>query len=485
MVTVLQEPVTHSTSTPTGSSTAPAFFGCSKGVKPPGLGKKSLLPPCPPPAPAKAGEGEVSWTFVTPAKPAPTRPKFNRPNADFRCVAAASRLAVQEFVRTQVNLPGGSVMLCMRGAAFGISNPETVEIRVDDGRAMFINCQPCKNVWTCAHCARARVAQMRGWLRGCFFPCLTQNGFTGGLLTLTLSHEYDSDWGSVVDRLEDTFRLFDRRMHRLYKKMGMIGKVKSLEVTIGKNGIHPHFHILLCYPKGKSNELDINVMRDCWARCVAEVGGKTNQHGFDWQPDRLDDYLAKLGSAFEMCAHGTKSALSKGRSLEQLLLQSQNNPVRGEEWVRAIRALAGRMRFHAGALPKKLGLPCPSDWREEPEDVEEDAALPSDELKTPPEIISYPRELHLKATSPSSPRAGLALIARAARCGGAVAVERMVMALIKDEERRRLERHSKYAEPALRAVIEKAKKSILKPDEIDVYLYAKRRGVLAADTATL
>lgn len=148
----------------------------------------------------------------------------------------------------------------------------------------------------------------------------------------------------------------------------------------------------------------------------------------------MADYLAKQELAHEMSNHDTKKARRKGLLLGQLLDRAARGDSKASaEWLRAIEALHGRSRFHAGDLAKKLGIPNCTDWEDE-ERQEERTEVVADMPE--PVRITYPQRDHLKATRPESKRPGLAMILRAARSADAEKVYCMVRALCKDADKR-------------------------------------------------
>jgi hypothetical protein len=132
------------------------------------------------------------------------------------------------------------------------------------------------------------------------------------------------------------------------------------------------------------------------------------------------------------------------------------------------------MRFHAGNLPKKLGIPCPSEW----EDEERAAALDAEAASKPaPVRITYPLFQHLKATDSRTGRSGLALILRAARGGDKEKVRRVVGSLCAEADRKEepgaLRRMTEdYFDEILRTAAQRP----MTPDEVIGYLDAKKRG---------
>lgn len=203
-----------------------------------------------------------------------------------------------------------------------------------------------------------------------------------------------------------------------------------MEAPIGKNGIHGHFHILLPYTKGIDLAQFEDFARKEWDKAVKKVSGNCNEHGFDFKPNAIGDYLAKHDLAHELANQNTKNGKTKGLTLGQLLDKSARGDKKSSaEWLRAIEALQGRARFHAGNLAKKLGIPNCTDW----EDEERIKEIPIDAPE--PMRIRYPLHRHLKATCSYSPRPGLALILRAARTGDYDKVLQMVDALCKEVDK--------------------------------------------------
>lgn len=348
----------------------------------------------------------------------------------------AQRLTASYWGEHNENLNGSSVIGCGRWKAY--NRKLVAEIKVEGGRASMEGHFRCGCNWTCDVCARRTVASHRSWLRELLFPALKRIGLTGSLVTLTLSHSYDVPWEVPVASLKKAFGLMDRRLAKVYKKAGCIGKFKAFEVTVGRNGLHPHFHILLTHRPDADIEALKEAMRKAWFAAVEEVGAFCNERGFDFQQDRLETYVAKMDCAFELAAQSTKQGRKNGRTLSQLLDGSgAGDDTAGAEWQRAIAALGKTNRFHTGALSKKLGLPTPSEWEEQTDQPEPEAADDAEVQEMPePVIIEYSLDDHLAATNPGSRRAGLALILRAARRGGRESVLLMVNALIEDNRQR-------------------------------------------------
>ena len=399
------------------------------------------------------------------------------PNRSHIRVAVASRLMASYWKLNGKNLRGSSVLGCGRWKAYG-SDPNIAEIQIDYEGARMLGHFACRSSWSCDHCAKSRVAQTRSWLRTALMPALDDACLSGSLVTLTLAHNYSDDWAEVVSRLFDAFTLMDKRLSKQYKKVGSVGKLKALEAPVGKNGLHPHLHVLLTHGKDVDLAELSQSMRQAWSKAVFEVGGKVNEHGFDFKENCVNDYVAKMEASHEMASHGTKAARLKGKTLAQLLdAAAVGDKKSGAEWLRAQKALGGRMRFHAGTLPKKLGISCPSQWEDEARAEE----LAKERSERPePLRITYPQPLHLKATGTIGNRSGIALILRSARSGDSGKVKRIVASLCAEVDR--LEDPVKrsfmtWTDDHFAKILEEAETRPMKPEEVAVYLEAKARGL--------
>lgn len=435
------------------------------------LGKNRDTPPS---AAQRAEPDSPLFPSFDSLPPAPVPAVRRAPNRAYVRVATASRLMSGHWASTGENLPGSSVTGCGRWRMYG-ADPLTAEIEVRDGVPRMLGHFTCGGAWACDYCARARVAQVRSWTRAALIPALDAHGMTGALVTFTLAHAYADDWARVVDSLLRAFGLLDKRMSKHYKKIGSMGKLRALEAPVGVNGLHPHLHMLLTYKKGADLAGVEAAMRDAWTVAVGQVGGRVNDHGFDFKPDCVTDYVAKMETSHELASHGTKQARGKGLLLGQLLDRAAvGDKKSAAEWVRAIDALGGRNRFQAGALPKKLGILPPSDW-EDPDRAP--ASEPAESVR-----ITYPQERHMRATSTAAGRAGIAMILRSARAADPVRVVRTVTALCAEVDRvddAALNPLPRSSNAGYQAIVDIAATRPLMPAEVPIYLVAKKRGCIA------
>jgi len=227
-------------------------------------------------------------------------------------------------------------------------------------------------------------------------------------------------------------------MHKAYKAIGCPGQLRSIENPVGEKGLHLHIHDELLYQFGSDLLAFEKIARKKWKEALNEVGLHCNSHGLhltlDFDPCYVakDETLSKKKTnetAFEIAAYDTKTE-NKNKTLFQLLDScAKGNEEAGKDWIRAVTALQGRSRWNIGQLARKLGIPSPSEWRND-----DNKGIAAATKAKPAMIVSYPIEDHLIATTPENPRPAMALILRSARQEPARpgSVARMVNALAND-----------------------------------------------------
>lgn len=132
------------------------------------------------------------------------------------------------------------------------------------GDARYGNLAVCGDVWRCPICAPYIAADRAGGLRE-LGRAHMGNGGGAALVTLTFRHQHGDDLADIVRAFQEAREWLHR--HRDYKTLlkdfGYIGSVRTLEVTHGKNGWHPHTHdlVFLAAPLATSSpEVDGVVM---------------------------------------------------------------------------------------------------------------------------------------------------------------------------------------------------------------------------------
>ena len=193
--------------------------------------------------------------------------------------------------------------------------------------------QMCKSVWLCPVCS-SKISErrreelsgaLRGWLES---PAGEIRRLL--LVTLTLQHNRGDDLSEVFGALKKARRLLvsGKSAQAFASQYGAVGTIRSLELTYGENGWHPHLHILAFF----GQEVPIipfeAAMKARWSHCVASAGGYASwKHGCDVRFSDADiaEYVAKWGKepnwtpAHEMTKGVAKLGRRGGRTAMQLL----------------------------------------------------------------------------------------------------------------------------------------------------------------------
>ncbi len=363
------------------------------------------------------------------------KPKKRFNQNDIR-MSVMSRLFVEHYKRTGLDIEGSSTLGCQRWKKYTAVNQRSAEIAVGFKNSGLTSKMHehfmCNNYKFCPHCARAGAAKMRDFISDIFISSVEQKKMGLAMMTLTAAHTRDCDWKlDIVDPFFKAVKLFSRRMGKVYKSIGCLGQFRAMESPVGPNGLHVHLHDELVYKPGADLAKFETTARQKWMDACKEVGLKCNTHGLHLTTDFEPHYIAKdetkkeesKKTAFELAAFDTKTQ-GKNKTLFQLLdAAGRGDKQAGDDYIRACIALQGRARWNIGQLAKKLGIPAPSQWRKS-------EGTATAEKTAPHVIIEYPIEDHLVATTPGQKRASLALLLRAARQKqGPGSIERMVKAL--------------------------------------------------------
>jgi hypothetical protein len=199
---------------------------------------------------------------------------------------------------------------------------ENVQVKLHAGRAHYAGVLSCGSVWNCPVCA-AKVATRR---TGEVHTVLTQHLEAGGgaeFLTLTLPHD-------VGDALVKTRRIAADGWKRVQQgrgwvamkeAVGITGTIRTLEVTHGRNGWHPHVHALVltarpCTEGERAQLLDHAFA--AWSAVVVKAGQRAPlpQHTTISAVRDAEDvaqYVTKIGAALEV----TQGAAKTGRRAGQ------------------------------------------------------------------------------------------------------------------------------------------------------------------------
>lgn len=238
----------------------------------------------------------------------------------------------------------------------------------------------CGSVWACPVCTAVIQERRRGELRQ-LIGWAYQQGFSPAMVTLTFPHCRFDRLDDLLERQAAAFRKFrSGNVWTLFKRRaGYAGLVRSLELTHGSNGWHPHTHeIWLIRRMGKAERADfLKFIRERWLKCCIAVGlvdpaddAKCRaflRHAVDVRHEVKDsEYLAKQDSSRawgvdrEVVSGSSKAARAGGVHPHELLIrQGKGDRMRYLEYVDAMKGR--RQLYWSPGLKKACGVEDKSD----------------------------------------------------------------------------------------------------------------------------
>lgn len=174
----------------------------------------------------------------------------------------------------------------------------------------------CARLWACPVCAAKISERRRMELVGALASAKAQ-GLQVKLLTLTVPHGIGDDVKDILTAIKKAWKATtsNRAGKALRKLLGVKGTIRALEVTYGKNGFHPHLHVLLFLENHATNEAVEGLFSPLWQHACTKAGlpRPSDMHGC-----RVDDgskaaaYASKWGLESEMTKNHTKRGKEGG-----------------------------------------------------------------------------------------------------------------------------------------------------------------------------
>jgi hypothetical protein len=235
-------------------------------------------------APGRAGRQEPRRAAVGRA-PAPWHyakhvSAYLDPAADQRVSRRHIRYGQREVLWRESTIE--RVRKCGRVA---IGDGGNVLIRDNGGVAHYTGLATCGSIWACP-CCSAKIRNTRAGDISAAAGAWDKQGNSVYMITLTVPHDMGMRLAQLLPVIADGFRavISGRPWVKLRKRLGIVGSIRSVEITYGEHGWHPHLHVLMFI----GGDLDARgladfhlYMRDRWARWVVKAGYRLphNEHG--------------------------------------------------------------------------------------------------------------------------------------------------------------------------------------------------------------
>jgi len=301
-----------------------------------------------------------------------------------------------------------------------------------ENRAHFLGVATCGSVWACPVCTaliqegrRKEIAKAIDWAYA--------NGLQPVMVTFTFPHRLCQSLAELIEAQALAFKLLRKGANwdRFKKSVGYNGLIRSLELTYGTNGWHPHTHELFFVSSMAEADDMRERLTELWLSACARAGlvdiDDVNQvrafcaHAVDvrgWC--QASDYLAKQDSSrhWGVDRELAKASTKQGRAMGQhpfglLALAAEGGKQAGAKYLEYIAAMKGkRQLFWSHGLKARVGL-----------EEQSDEQL-ADEISTQPVCLFDAGHWHRVLAMRQ--RAQLLL---AAQSGGAVGVERFLLGL--------------------------------------------------------
>jgi Replication protein len=239
------------------------------------------------------------------------------------------------------------------------------------GSLSYGNLVKCGSVWVCPVCASKISTGRRdelGELIGRSMAVETSIGpkrpFLVGMLTLTVPHVVGDDLKDMLKRMCDAKRKMQNRKDwkRFAVETGLAGEVRTLEVTHGSAGWHPHLHLLLFFSDyTRVSNIKRRVLA-MWSKACCSVGlGIPNNFGVSFTTAQKDvaGYIAKFGIDAEMTqGHLKEGHKALSRSPFRLLADYQDGDKQaGALFVEYAEAFKGKRQLvYSKGLRHMFGL---------------------------------------------------------------------------------------------------------------------------------
>ena len=236
----------------------------------------------------------------------------------------AARYLLQDAAREL--LPEHRVSSCFWHLARGESDV-AVEYSAAAARANYRRLAVCGSVWACPVCS-SRITSNRAEELRAALAALSKQGGSAAFATFTVSHAHEDALETVLGGFLAAFHALTswRGYKQLREEFGVIGYVRVLEVTYGRNGWHVHSHVLYCFDRAHSPEKLAELeerLYPLWSRAAAKQGLRMNRrYGLEIKQayGTVEEYLAKYGHGprWDLAVELTKGHLKRGRSIAGL-----------------------------------------------------------------------------------------------------------------------------------------------------------------------
>lgn len=190
-------------------------------------------------------------------------------------------------------------------------------------KAFYHGLMTCGSIWTCPVCA-AKISERRRQELKSALQVAEQKDLKAHFVTLTFPHGISDDLNDILSKMSQAFKRLSagkysvkNSLARISPDLSIEGFIRAIEVTHGKNGFHPHIHMIVFSNSDTRSSILQYVYSHSWTRAcrLAGLPEPSLEHGCTVQDgSQAAEYVSKWGMEDEMTKANSKKGKTKGLS---------------------------------------------------------------------------------------------------------------------------------------------------------------------------
>lgn len=221
-------------------------------------------------------------------------------------------------------MPGSRTSKCMRYRApdplTGSLRPIEILKSAEHGKVFYQGLMACGSVWHCPVCA-AKIAERRRIELKEALDSAKEKGYKSHFVTLTFPHGISDDLNDILSKMRNAYRRLSSGKNAIKSLIKRVdennqihGFIRAVEVTHGKNGFHPHIHMIVFTNDLITSSALETFYKKAWKNaCINSGLPEPNQHGCTVKDGSYaSDYVSKWGIEDEMTKANAKTTKRKG-----------------------------------------------------------------------------------------------------------------------------------------------------------------------------
>lgn len=177
----------------------------------------------------------------------------------------------------------------------------SVSISGGDRSTKYHGIETCGSIWACPVCSSLIRSVRSNEISEAAMKHI-DNGGKLILMTETIPHKKSQSLGELLAIVPEAWKRQrqSRSVKSALKSCMVTGTIRTLEITVGTNGWHPHLHVLIFIEDKNIDCTDLKLAyKNSWSTITNNLGAdKVNEHGFDWQESIdgqvLASYISKV-----------------------------------------------------------------------------------------------------------------------------------------------------------------------------------------------